>query len=115
MNCSVCIDFNNVILKIARETGWDYIPILGEIRKLTPHKISRQTAADIIREAGLNPGTQCDEKTWDERTTAACTRDSHLKSQKFNGLLVGAVERFKSKTASIEALTCRLLMLEDPT
>src|SRR5262245_24342549 len=32
-----------LILKIARETGWGYTRVLGELRKLTSRKVSRQT------------------------------------------------------------------------
>jgi putative transposase len=60
------VDLKELILKIARDTGWGYTRVLGEIRKLTRHKISRQTVANIMREAGLEPGPQRGEKTWDE-------------------------------------------------
>ena len=60
------LDLKKLILKIARETGWGYTRVLGEIRKLTRHKVSRQTVANIMREAGLDPGPQRGEKTWDE-------------------------------------------------
>ncbi len=36
------LDLKNLILKIARETGWGYTRALGEIRKLTRHRISRR-------------------------------------------------------------------------
>ncbi len=50
------LDLKQLILRIARNTGWGYTRVLGEIRKLTRHRISRQTLADIMREAGLEPG-----------------------------------------------------------
>jgi len=56
----------NLILKIGRETGWGYTRVLGEVRKLTSQKISRQSVANIMREAGLDPGPKRGEKTWDE-------------------------------------------------
>ena len=55
-----------LIWKIAREAGWGYTRVLGKIRKLTKQKISRQRAANIMRERGLEPGTKRGEKTWDE-------------------------------------------------
>ena len=55
-----------LILKIARETGWGYTRVLGEIRKLTTRKVSRQTVANIMRENGLDPGPKRGEMTWDE-------------------------------------------------
>jgi putative transposase len=60
------IDLQKLILKIARDTGWGYTRVLGELRKLTRHKVSRQTVANIMREAGLEPGPKRGEKTWDE-------------------------------------------------
>jgi len=55
-----------LILKIARDTDWGYTRVLGEVRKLTTQKISRQSVAKIMREAGLDPGPKRGEKTWDE-------------------------------------------------
>ena len=43
------MDLKKLILKIARETGWGYTRVLGELRKLTRHKVSRQTVANIMR------------------------------------------------------------------
>jgi putative transposase len=60
------LDIKKLILRIARDTGWGYTRVLGEIRKLTRHRISRQTVANIMREAGLEPGPKRGEKTWDE-------------------------------------------------
>ena len=59
-------NLRTLILKIARETGWGYTRVLGEIRKLTSCKVSRQTVANIMREHGLEPGPKRGEKTWDE-------------------------------------------------
>ncbi len=55
-----------LILRIAGETGWGYTRVLGEIRKLTSRKVSRQTVVNIMRAEGLDPGPQRGEKTWDE-------------------------------------------------
>jgi putative transposase len=60
------LDIKKLILRIARDTGWGYTRVLGELRKLTKQKISRQTVANIMREAGLEPGPKRGEKTWDE-------------------------------------------------
>lgn len=60
------IDLKKLILRIARDTGWGYTRVLGELRKLTRQKISRQTVANIMREVGLEPGPKRGEKTWDE-------------------------------------------------
>jgi putative transposase len=40
--------------------------VLGEVHKLASQKISRQSVANIMREAGLDPGPERGEKTWDE-------------------------------------------------
>jgi putative transposase len=55
-----------LIVKIARETGWGYTRVLGEIRKLTSRQVSRQTVRNIMRAEGLAPGPKRGEKTWDE-------------------------------------------------
>jgi putative transposase len=55
-----------LVLKIARETGWGYTRILGELRKLGMTKISRQTVVNILNEAGLEPGPRRGPGTWDE-------------------------------------------------
>ena len=56
----------DLVLQIAKETGWGYTRVLGELRKLTKRKVSRQTVANIMRENGLDPGPKRGEKTWDE-------------------------------------------------
>ena len=55
-----------LVVKIARETGWGYTRILGELRKLGIHKISRQTVVNILKEAGHNPYAPKGPGTWDE-------------------------------------------------
>ena len=60
------IALRELILKIARETGWGYTRVLGEIRKLTSRKVSRQTVRNIMLAEGLDPGPKRGEKTWDE-------------------------------------------------
>jgi putative transposase len=56
----------DLIVQIARDTGWGYTRVLGELRKLTSRKVSRQTVVNIMREHGLDPGPKRGEKTWDE-------------------------------------------------
>ena len=56
----------DLVLQIARETGWGYTRVLGELRKLTNRKVSRQTVVNIMRANGLDPGPKRGEKTWDE-------------------------------------------------
>ncbi len=51
-------EIRELVVKIARETGWGYTRILGELRKLNIHDISRQTVVNILKEAGHNPYAQ---------------------------------------------------------
>ena len=44
-----------VVLRIARETGWGYTRILGELRKLGVRRIGRTTVRTILLENGLDP------------------------------------------------------------
>jgi hypothetical protein len=61
------IDVRKLIVKLARENpGWGYTRVLGELRKLTAQKVSRQFVANVMREHGFDPGPWHGEKTWDE-------------------------------------------------
>jgi putative transposase len=61
------IDVRKLIIKLARENpGWGYTRVLGELRKLTKQKVSRQFVANVMREHGFDPGPHRGEKTWDE-------------------------------------------------
>lgn len=55
-----------LVVRLARETGWGYTRILGELKKLGETKISRSTVVNILREQGLEPGPKRGEGTWDE-------------------------------------------------
>lgn len=55
-----------LILKLAKENQWGYTRILGELRKLGIHSISRSTIKRILKDAGLDPGPRRGEGTWDE-------------------------------------------------
>jgi putative transposase len=58
-------DVRRVVLRIARETGWGYTRILGELKKIHI-KVSRSTVVNILREAGLPTAPERGERTWDE-------------------------------------------------
>jgi putative transposase len=45
-----------LIVKLANETGWGYARILGEIKKLGIHAISRSSIKNILKANGLDPG-----------------------------------------------------------
>ena len=59
-------EIRQLVLRLARETGWGYTRILGELKKLGVAKISRATVLNILREHGLEPGPKRGEGTWDE-------------------------------------------------
>ena len=54
------------MIKIARETGWGYTRVLGELRKLGIHDISRQTVVNILKENGYDPDSKRGPGSWDE-------------------------------------------------
>jgi putative transposase len=56
----------DLILLIARQTGWGYTRILGELKKLGVRSIARSTVVNILRQNGLDPGPKRGEGTWDE-------------------------------------------------
>jgi len=55
-----------LIVRIARETGWGYTRILGELKKLGIKSVSRNTVRNILRANGLDPGPKRGVGTWDE-------------------------------------------------
>jgi putative transposase len=60
------VPLRELVVRIAGETGWGYTRVLGEIRKLTSRKVSRQFVVNVMREHGFEPGPKRGEKTWDE-------------------------------------------------
>lgn len=59
-------DIRNLVLKLAQENGWGYARVLGELRKLGIRSVSKTTVANILREAGLDPGPKRGEGTWSD-------------------------------------------------
>jgi putative transposase len=55
-----------LVIRIARETGWGYTRILGELKKLGVPSISRQTVVNILKANGPEPGPRQGPGTWDE-------------------------------------------------
>ncbi|TWU21806.1 integrase core domain-containing protein [Bythopirellula polymerisocia] len=55
-----------VVIRLARETGWGYRRILGELRKLRIQFVSRTTIKNILKEEGIKPGPRRGSGTWDE-------------------------------------------------
>jgi putative transposase len=59
------LDIRALIVRIARETGFGYTRILGELKKLGICSVSRSTVVKILKEEGLDPGPKRGEGTWD--------------------------------------------------
>jgi putative transposase len=55
-----------LVLRLARETGWGYTRILGELKKLRVGKIARSTVVNLLRANGFDPGPKRGEGTWAE-------------------------------------------------
>jgi putative transposase len=51
-------------VRMARETGWGYSRILGELKKLGIRAIAKSTVKNILKEHGLDPGPKRGEGTW---------------------------------------------------
>jgi putative transposase len=60
------IDLQELVLRIASETGFGFDRILGELKKLGLGSICKSTVANILKEAGLDPGPKRGEHTWAE-------------------------------------------------
>jgi putative transposase len=58
-----------LILRMARENDWGYTRIMGELKKLGITPPSRNTVKNILKKAGLEPGPNRGEGTWDEFLT----------------------------------------------
>jgi putative transposase len=59
-------DLRKLVVKLAKENGWGYTRILGELRKLGVRSISRNTVKNILKENGYDPGPKRGLGTWDE-------------------------------------------------
>jgi putative transposase len=55
-----------LIVEMAKSTGWGYRCILGELRKLRLHNVSRATIRRILQEHGFDPGPKRGRGTWHE-------------------------------------------------
>ena len=57
-------EIRELVIEIARTTGFGYTRILGELRKLGVNKISRQTVRNILKEEGIEPGPDRTSDSW---------------------------------------------------
>jgi len=62
-------ELRRLILRMARENNWGYTRIMGELKKLGITPPSRNTIKNILKKAGLEPGPNRGEGTWDEFLT----------------------------------------------
>lgn len=57
-------EIRELVIQIAKTTGFGYTRILGELRKLGIKKISRQTVRRILKEEGIEPGPDRTSDSW---------------------------------------------------
>ncbi len=55
-----------LVVLIAKETGWRYTRILGELKKLRVGPVCRQSVKNILIEHGLDPGPKRGKGTWSD-------------------------------------------------
>jgi len=60
------VSIRELVVRIAKETGWGYSRILGELKKLRVGRISRQTVKNILKENDLEPGPKRGRGSWAE-------------------------------------------------
>lgn len=58
-------EVRELVIEVARTTGFGYTRILGELRKLGIKKISRQTVRNILKEEGIQPGPDRTSDSWE--------------------------------------------------
>jgi putative transposase len=59
-------DLKMLVVQMAKTPGWGYSRILGELRKLGIHSISRTTVRSILKEHGIEPAPDRAEPVWDQ-------------------------------------------------
>ncbi len=55
-----------LVIEIAKQTGFGYTRIIGELRKLGIRRVSRQTVRNILQEEGIQPGPNRTSDCWDD-------------------------------------------------
>lgn len=58
-------EIRELVIEIAKTTGFGYTRIIGELRKLGIRRISRQTVRNILKEEGIQPGPDRTSDSWD--------------------------------------------------
>ncbi|MEL7263589.1 MAG: integrase core domain-containing protein [Planctomycetota bacterium] len=59
-------DIEKLILKLAKDTGWGYTRILGELKQLGIESVTRNTVKNILKRNGYETGPERGPGTWDE-------------------------------------------------
>lgn len=59
-------ELRELVIHIAKTTGFGYTRIIGELRKMGIKKISRQTVRNILKEEGISPGPDRTSDSWKE-------------------------------------------------
>lgn len=57
-------ELRELVIQIAKTTGFGYTRIIGELRKLGVKNISRQTVRNILKEEGISPGPDRTSDSW---------------------------------------------------
>jgi len=57
-------EIRELVIQIAKTTGFGYTRIIGELRKMGIKKISRQTVRNILKEEGIEPGPDRTSDSW---------------------------------------------------
>ena len=57
-------EIRQLVIQMAKDTGWGYKRILGELKKLRIHNISRSNISRILKENGFDPGPKRGDGTW---------------------------------------------------
>ncbi|QDS99305.1 integrase core domain-containing protein [Adhaeretor mobilis] len=55
-----------IVVRLAKETGWGYGRIVGELKKLRIQCVGRTTVRTILKEEGIHPGPKRGPGTWHE-------------------------------------------------
>ncbi len=58
-------EIRELVIEIAKTTGFGYTRIIGELRKLGIKKVSRQTVRNILKEEGIEPGPERKNDCWE--------------------------------------------------
>jgi putative transposase len=55
-----------IVVRLAKETGWGYGRIVGELKKLRIQRVGRTTVRKILQEEGVSPSPKRRNRRWDE-------------------------------------------------